>query len=256
MFICTLCDKSFSNKHALTNHISRNKRYKNSNQPDCQERKRRQAVRSEASRILNSKEPEEIVETHDLLKQMSSRMDTVIHQNQALIQQNQTLQSEVSEIKQQNNEMKDIMLDIQKNPHLIVLCDKLYPLDALREINLKTPVFKPVLEILDKELPEYANLGNTQTQKAHTKAVRKFNQIQPTAVQEGESVYFKRGQMLSKDCSNDTTKEFINVFSINGYEYAQKASKDLESVRESDNIFQKEILNYATKYAFPGINEV
>jgi hypothetical protein len=252
MIACNLCSKTFKNKHALTMHMIRNEQYRNSNQPDCIERKRRKIAKTEASRF----NPEEIVETmntssktNDLMKQMSSRLDTVI-------QQNQTLQSEISEIKQQNNEMKDIMRDIQTNPQLIVLCDKLYPLDALREIDLKTPAFRPVLEILDKELPEYANLGNTQTQKAHSRAVRKLNQIQPTAVEEGESVYFKRGETLAKDCSNETTKEFINVFSLNGYDYARKASKDLESVRESDKIYQKEMLNYARKDAFPGIKDV
>jgi hypothetical protein len=32
--------------------------------------------------------------------------------------------------------------------------------------------------------------------------------------------------------------------------------EDLESVRESDKIYQKEMLNYARKDAFPGIKDV
>ena len=93
--------------------------------------------------------PTEVVETmstsaktNELLAQLSEdnkslRSDMtalrVQHRNDmnTVIQQNQTLQSEVLE-------MKDIMRDIQTNPQLIVLCDKLYPLDALREIDLKT----------------------------------------------------------------------------------------------------------------------
>ena len=242
VFACEHCLKEHNTSDALRKHNKRHSVY------ECKAKLAKQRI--------SDMNPIEVVETmntssktNDLMKQMSSRLDTVI-------QQNQTLQSEISEIKQQNNEMKDIMRDIQTNPQLIVLCDKLYPLDALREIDLKTPAFRPVLEILDKELPEYANLGNTQTQKAHSRAVRKLNQIQPTAVEEGESVYFKRGETLAKDCSNETTKEFINVFSLNGYDYARKASKDLESVRESDKIYQKEMLNYARKDAFPGIKDV
>ena len=248
---CNDCGRKFETLHALQCHISREAN-KPSSKPKCGSKAKNAALKRQYAELDKAEAMRQINEasqTNDLMKQMSSRLDTVI-------QQNQTLQSEISEIKQQNNEMKDIMRDIQTNPQLIVLCDKLYPLDALREIDLKTPAFRPVLEILDKELPEYANLGNTQTQKAHCRAVRKLNQIQPTAVEEGESVYFKRGETLAKDCSNETTKEFINVFSQNGYDYARKASKDLESVRESDKIYQKEMLNHARKDAFPGIKDV
>jgi DNA repair ATPase RecN len=251
MMKCNDCGRKFETLHALQCHISREAN-KPSGKPKCGSKAKNAALKRQYAELDQAEAMRQINEasqTNDLMKQMSSRLDTVI-------QQNQTLQSEISEIKQQNNEMKDIMRDIQTNPQLIVLCDKLYPLDALREIDLKTPAFRPVLEILDKELPEYANLGNTQTQKAHSRAVRKLNQIQPTAVEEGESVYFKRGETLAKDCSNETTKEFINVFSLNGYDYARKASKDLESVRESDKIYQKEMLNYARKDAFPGIKDV
>ena len=242
VFACEHCLKEHKTSDALRKHNKRHSVY------ECKAKLAKQ-------RILDMN-PIEVVETINASARTNELLAQLSEDNKALKSKMNDLTSEISEIKQQNNEMKDIMRDIQTNPQLIVLCDKLYPLDALREIDLKTPAFRPVLEILDKELPEYANLGNTQTQKAHSRAVRKLNQIQPTAVEEGESVYFKRGETLAKDCSNETTKEFINVFSLNGYDYAKKASKDLESVRESDKIYQKEMLNYARKDAFPGIKDV
>ena len=50
-----------------------------------------------------------------------------------------------------------------------MLVDKLYPIQSLaaREIDLKMPAFKPVLEILDNELPEYANLAQEKTAAAY-----------------------------------------------------------------------------------------
>ena len=69
--------------------------------------------------------------------------------------------------------------------------DKLYPLSSLRELDLKTPAFKPVLEILDKELPEYPNLVNDETGKVHCKAVKKLNEIQPTVVKDDEKLFYK-----------------------------------------------------------------
>ena len=41
-----------------------------------------------------------------------------------------------------------------------------------------------------------------------------------------------------------------------GYEYAQKASKALESKRESDTSFQNEILENAKRGALPGIQDI
>ena len=160
----------------------------------------------------------------------------------------------MSGVEKQNNEMKDMMLEFNRNPKLVILCEKLHPLRSLREINLKEAPFKPVLDILDGELPEYANLVNTQTAQVHCKAVNKLNQIQPTAIQDGEMIYFKNDEILAKDTDDSAAKEFINCFSINGYEYAQKASHDLQSTRESDNYFKAEVLNRIRQGAYPEVD--
>ena len=47
----------------------------------------------------------------------------------------------------------------------------------------------------------------------------------------------------------EATKEFIDVIANSGYEYAQKASKDLKSRRESDKDFQRGILTSAACHA-------
>ena len=40
------------------------------------------------------------------------------------------------------------MVDMQKNPRLLMICNHLNPIEQL---NLREPEFRPVLEILDKE---------------------------------------------------------------------------------------------------------
>ena len=61
----------------------------------------------------------------------------------------------------------------------------------------------------------------------------------------------KKGEIVAKDTDDSAAKEFINCFSINGYEYAQKASQDLQSTRESDKQFKAEVLNRIRHGAYP-----
>ena len=49
--------------------------------------------------------------------------------------------------------------------------------------------------------------------------------------------FTKKGDVLTRGSGEEATKEFIDVIAISGYEYAQKASKDLKSRRESDKGF-------------------
>lgn len=51
--------------------------------------------------------------------------------------------------------------------------------------------------------------------------------------------------MLTHGSREEATKEFIDVIANSGYEYAQKASKDLKSCRESDKDFKCGILKNA-----------
>ena len=83
-----------------------------------------------------------------------------------------------------------------------------------------------------------------------------LNQIQPTALKNGEDIYFKNEDIWSKDTDNTTTKAFIDAIGKLGYEYAQKALDDLKSQRESDQMFKKELLSNATKDAIPQLNDI
>ena len=144
--------------------------------------------------------------------------------------------------------MKEMVTEFVRKPQLLILVDKLYPLSSLRELDLKTPAFKPVLDILDNELPEYANLVQSKTGTIHRKAVRKLNEIQPTAVKDEEVIFYKQGDIITKADNKQidkVTEEFIDVFANSGYEYAQKASKDLKSKRASDKTFQNDLLKNA-----------
>ena len=190
----------------------------------------------------------------------SSRTDELLEK---IVQQNNDLKEKVfdieqqnHEIKQQNNEMKQMFTEFARNPQLIVLVDKLYPIQSLREIDLKTPAFKPVLEILENELPEYANLAQEKTGKVHCKAVRKLNEIQPTTVKDEEKLFCKDGDVITKADNMDTTKEFINVMANSGFEYAQKASVDLKSKRESDQPFLETILKNASCDTIQNLQEI
>lgn len=109
---------------------------------------------------------------------------------------------------------------------------------------------------MDKELPEYPNLGNSKTGKIHAKAIKTLNCIKPTAIKEGEDIYFKNEDILAKDTDYTTTKAFIDAIGKLGYEYAQKALDDLRSQRESDQMFKKESLSNATKDAIPQLNDI
>lgn len=154
-------------------------------------------------------------------------------------------------------EMKGMMKEICAKPQLVMICNSLYPFESLKDLNLKDPCFGSVREILDKELPEYANLCNRRTGKVHCKAIKELNTIQPTAIRDNDNIYIKQGDILSKEKDNDVSRAFINVIADNGYEYAKNARDDLRTnFRPAYDDWKKSILVNAREDAFPSIQEV
>ena len=147
------------------------------------------------------------------------------------------------------------MKEMCANPQLVVICNSLYPFESLKELNLKDPCFGSVREILDKELPEYANLGNERTGKVHCKAIKELNSIQPTAIRDDDKLYVKQGDILSKETDNNVSRAFIDVIADNGYEYAQHARDELCDKKSYDE-WKKNIIVNAGKDAFPSMQEV
>ena len=80
--------------------------------------------------------------------------------------------------------------------------------------------------------------------------------VHPTAVQDGEQVFYKDNDIMSKDICHKTTKAFIDAIGKMGYEYAQKASCDLKSQRPSDHDFKEEILENASINAVPALEDI
>jgi len=256
MLQCPDCHETFKNSRSLYNHKSREKKKKRNGLPTCAIRKQyieenqivRETIENTDKREIFQAihERSETASTNVLLEDLKKQLGNQNKKMDCLIQQNEEQNIKISEL-------KDIMIDVQNNPRLLVLCNNLY---SLKELNLAAPEFKPVLEILDKELPEYPNLGNIKTGKIHAKAINKLNHIQPTALKNGEDIYFKNDNILAKDTDNTTTKAFIDAIGKLGYEYAQKALDDLRSQRESDQMFKKESLSNATKDAIPQLNDI
>lgn len=236
---CNICGQVFRTKGQRDTHKYRNKLGQCKAKAD---KRKLAALNSEmkASDIIDAVEKkqknEKNEETLDDLKLMMAQ----------LLEKNEEQNKKISEL-------KDMMVDMQNNPRLMVICNKLYPIEQL---NLLEPQFRPALEILDNELPEYANLANVDTGRVHAKAIKLMNSIKPTAIQEGEDVFFKTENVLAKDTNNVTTKAFIEAIGTLGYEYAQKASNDLKSERESDMCFKEEVLSNAKKNAIPMLHDI
>ncbi len=266
--VCSECQKTFDSEHNLKCH-----RYRELNKPpaercgvkrerklemiEAKERKTRAKQQIRESGLTHIVETaNESLRTNELLQQLQDQMGEIKEQNNDLKSEVAEIRHENREIKKQNEEMKEMVTEFARNPKLLVLVDKLYPIQSLREIDLKMPAFKPVLEILDNELPEYANLAQEQTGKIHCKAVRKLNEIQPTTVKDEEKLFCKDGDVITRTDNVDTTKEFINVMANSGFEYAQKASNDLKSKRESDQPFKETILQNASCGTLQDIQEI
>ena len=218
-----------------------------------QERKRRKI---EAKELLSTMDPVQVVESVNSSSETNTLLKEISKQNRELKRDMEEMRKQNGDIQQQNDEIKDMMKEMCKNPQLVILCNTLNPLQSLQEIDLREPRFKPVLEILDNELPEYANLANKPTGRVHCKAVRQLNCIQPTAVEDSGTVFFKKDDVLLKDGNHETTKAFIEVIAKTGYSYAQKANKDLKSTRRSDDSFKQEMLENACKEALPGVDSL
>ena len=259
--VCSECQKTFDSEHNLKCHQYRElnkppaercgvKRERKLKMIEAKERKTRAKQQIQESGLTHIVETaNESSRTNELLQQLQDQMGEIKEQNNHL-------KDKVYNIEQQNNDLKEMVTEFARNPKLLVLVDKLYPIQSLREVDLKMPAFKPVLEILDNELPEYANLAQEKTGKVHCKAVRKLNEIQPTAVKDKEKVFYKEGDVITKFKKDEATKKFIDVFANSGYEYAQKASNDLKSIRESDEHFKKEILQHASRDILQNIEEM
>ena len=58
------------------------------------------------------------------------------------------------------------------------------------------------------------------------------------------------------DKSHKTTKSFIDAIGKIGYEYAIKATSDLQSTRESDVYFKNQIINNASIDALPYVEDI
>jgi cell division protein FtsB len=101
----------------------------------------------------------EVLEKVNASSRTDELLEKIVQQNDVLVKQNNDLKEKVCDIEQQNHELKEMVTEFARNPKLLVLVDKLYPIQSLKEIDLKMTVFRPVLEILDNELPEYANLS-------------------------------------------------------------------------------------------------
>ena len=253
-FVCKYCAKEFASLHSLDCHVSRESQKQPNLRCDAkEERKRKKAQeaieekekKKQAKTILANLDVTEVVDTMNTASKTNELLETIIEQNNNLKDKMTFMNEEMTDMKQQNSELKEMVTEFARNPQLLILVDKLYPLSSLRELDLKTPAFKPVLEILDKELPEYPNLVNDETGKVHCKAVKKLNEIQPTVVKDDEKLFYKKGDVLTRGSGEEATKEFIDVIANSGYEYAQKASKDLKSRRESDKDFKRGILKNA-----------
>ena len=249
-FVCAECGSKFANKQSLNVHRSKNKN--SDGILECktkkEAKKERKRKRKEETTLVASLNKTQILNAVNAVEQQETTNDLL----KKLTEQNNQLMNKMTDIEQQNNlieqqnsELKEMVTEFARNPQLLILVDKLYPLSSLRELDLKRPAFKPVLEILDKELPEYPNLVNDETGKVHCKAVKKLNEIQPTVVKDDEKLFYKKGDVLTHGSGEEATKEFIDVIANSGYEYAQKASKDLKSRRESDKDFKRGILKNA-----------
>ena len=252
-FRCDDCKAEFKSQSSLRKHVYRSARSKET----CAQRQKTREQQIKKEKIISQLTPGELIAaienkecTKAILEKMSDQLE---HQNRKLEHQNDKIDyqnSKIDSLVTQNNELKDMMIDLQNNPKLLVVCNNLYPLEQL---DLKEPKFGPVLEILDKELPEYPNLGNDKTGKVHAKAIKTLNSIQLTAIKDGQEVYFKSENVLAKDKCHKTTKAFIDAIGKMGYEYANKACSDLESTRDSDSTFKDQIISNASIDALPSI---
>ena len=256
--MCTECGSKFSNKQSLNVHRSKNKNSNGILECKIKKERKKEAKRKRKeesalvaslnkTQILNAVEQQET--TKDLLKNLTNEV-------RELRKQNTEQTYFIREQNQKVEELKDIMIDIQNNPQLVLVCNQLYPLNTLKELDLCEPRFEPVRQILDTELPEYANLASKPTATVHCKAVKQLNMVHPTAVQDGKQVFYKSGNIMSKDINHETTKAFIEAIANSGYEYAQKAKRDLKANLESDHAFKEQVLNNASKDSVPTLGDL
>ena len=217
-YICDGCERSCPSANALRKHCERNhinglwlcriKKEKRSNNTKLKEAKTQV---SELNPITVMEKVNDSSKTNELLQKLNDQMGELKEENVAMKEQNQEIIKQNEKIMNQNEEMKEMVTEFARNPKLLVLVDKLYQIQSLREIDLKMPAFKPVLEILDNELPEYANLAQEKTGKIHCKAVRKLNEIQPTTVKDEEKYRIRRSKISAKLLAAATPPYFARM---------------------------------------------
>lgn len=249
MVSCLNCDRTWSDDKKGRNSLSQHKsRHTNSDGTMSCISKEKKNEKRKAAEIIKKTDPVVAVAAVEQQNNYEKNHNKLMEKNEQLMEKMDQLLEENKKMSENYGELKEMVTEFVRKPQLLILVDKLYPLSSLRELDLKTPAFKPVLDILDNELPEYANLVQSKTGTIHRKAVRKLNEIQPTAVKDEEFIFYKQGDIITKADNKQidkVTEEFIDVFANSGYEYAQKASKDLKSKRDSDKTFQNDLLQNA-----------
>jgi hypothetical protein len=232
MFSCPDCGRTFNTANSLSCHRYRESQKKLEHRCDSKKERKRK-IQNLNDKILTGG-ANSVLETinatsktNEILHKLTTQMDDIKQQNTDIKQQNTNMAAEVKDLKFQNQEMKEMVGEFVRNPSLLILVDKLCPIQDLRKIDLQAPIFKPVKQILDCEIREYANMMNHETGVVHRKAVKKLIEIQPTVAKDGEKLFCNNDGTLLKCGESEVSRAFINVFANSGYKYAEKALQDL-----------------------------
>ena len=184
------CNVEFLNKASLQVHTSKFKPLVEGGPSLCKiklqekaEKKKRKHEECNARSKIKSADPMQLCNaleqqetTNDLLQKLTTQVGEQCKKIEEQTREMQHQNRKMEKLSQQNDELKDMMRDIQKNPQLVLVCNQLYPLNTLKELDLGEARFEPVRQILDKELPEYANLASKPTATVHCKAVKELNE--------------------------------------------------------------------------------
>ena len=119
---CNACNQTFKTASTLRSH-----RYNNKN-GKCKKLLEQKTVKARASELIDQMNPEEIIDAvenkkknEDMQKEMQKDMQNLNQKMNTLIEQNEYQKRQMSCIEKQNNEMKDMMLEFNKNPQLVIL---------------------------------------------------------------------------------------------------------------------------------------
>jgi hypothetical protein len=149
---CIDCKRKFENENALKCH--RYREFNKKPEDRCgyvDERKRKKSQeaiekkenKKMAKMQLSELDPSEVIEkmnaaskTNELLTQITEQMNDMKKQHKSdmdsLSKKHDDLSKKHDEIIRQNEEMKEMVTEFTRNPKLLVLVDKLYPIQSLR----------------------------------------------------------------------------------------------------------------------------